>query len=63
MTPAPYQRTPEEEQANREDQARLSSGEYESGDAIPFTDEELADLDDDDDNMNPPNELAFEHLS
>lgn len=53
----------EREQGEQEFQDSLRSGEHEPGDAIPFTDEELADLDDDDDNMNPPNELAYEHLN
>lgn len=59
-----YQRTPSEEEMERHFQARLSSGEYEPGDAIPFTDEELEGLDpDDEDDINPDNALAYEHLT
>ena len=33
------------------------------GDAVPFTDEELSDLDPGQDNFNPSNELAYEHYT
>lgn len=58
------ERTPSEEAMERQFQASLSSGEHEPGDAIPYTDEELAEQGlDDEDAINPANELAYEHLS
>ena len=52
---------PEEEEEDGEPEADDLSGT--GGDAVPFTDEELSDLDPEKDNFNPPNELAYEHYT
>lgn len=62
LATAPTPRTATAAEVEQHFQESLRNGEHEPGDAVPFTDEELADVDADDDDMNPPNELAYEHL-